>query len=58
MNALAAEGWTWPPNYDESYLPQPSDQYWFPQRETMPPGDREPLLVERIRQLMEYAFER
>ncbi len=58
MSTLAAEGWVWPPHYDESYIP-PSDQpYWFPQRETMPAGGRERLIVERIRQLMDYAFER
>ncbi len=58
MTALAAEGWTWPPSYDESYRPHDGERHWFRQRETMPAGEREPLLVERIRQLMDYAFER
>lgn len=52
------ESWHWPPRYDESYLPPDDQRYWFPKRETMPAGDRERLLVERIRLVMEYAYER
>lgn len=58
MTSLTPEGWVWPPSYDEAYVPAVDRPYWFPQRETMPAGDRERLIVERIRQLMDYAFER
>jgi phenylacetate-CoA ligase len=52
------ENWTFPPSYDDSYLP-PSDQsYWFPRRETMPAGEREAAIVVRIREVMAYAYER
>ena len=29
------EDWTFPPAYNESYLPQAGSRYWFPQRETV-----------------------
>ncbi|MDP9395437.1 MAG: AMP-binding protein [Actinomycetota bacterium] len=52
------EEWHWPPRYDESYLPPEGQQYWFPQRETMPEGDREKLILRRIQELMAYAWEK
>ena len=32
---------TWPPTYDDTYLPDPKDQHWFQDRETMDPEERE-----------------
>src|SRR5689334_10953243 len=51
------ESWSWPPRYDDSYRPQSSSRYWFPRRETMPPGDREKAIVERLRQVCQYAYD-
>ena len=51
------ESWSWPPRYDDSYRPQASSRYWFPERETMPPGDREKAIVERLRQVCQYAHD-
>src|ERR671935_916627 len=55
---MAPEAWQWPPVYDESYRPEPGARHWFPVRETMPAADREALVVERIRRVMAYAYER
>jgi phenylacetate-CoA ligase len=57
LSRLDAEAWVWPPNYDDSYRPEPDDPYWFRCRETMAAGDRERLILRRIQQLMRYAWE-
>jgi phenylacetate-CoA ligase len=52
------EAWSWPPDYDNEYLPPSNSRYWFPVRETMDPGEREVRILERIRQVMKYAWEK
>ena len=49
------EQWSFPPAYDDTYFPSAQDQYWFPQRETMPSGDRERAVLERLRRVCAYA---
>lgn len=51
------EQWTWPPRYDESYRPAADQPYWFPRRETMAAEERDGKIVERIREVMSYAWE-
>ena len=51
------ESWSWPPRFDDDYLPDASQPYWFRVRETMDPGERERAILERIRQVMAYAWE-
>jgi phenylacetate-CoA ligase len=53
----AMENWTWPPAYDDSYLPSADEGYWFPQRETMPAEERDSAIIERIRRVMAHAYE-
>jgi phenylacetate-CoA ligase len=50
------ESWSWPPRYDNGYRPDPGSRYWFPVRETMDPGAREAAIIERLRQVCEYAY--
>lgn len=57
MTAAQDEGWTWPPRYDERYRPPDDQPYWFPRRETMSVGEREGMLIERIRDLVGHAFD-
>lgn len=45
----------WPPAYDDDYLPDPGQQYWFPQRETMDPELRDAAILRRIQSVMRYA---
>lgn len=52
------EDWCWPPAYDESYRPPDAQRHWFPRRETMPPAEREAAVLQRIRQVMAYGWER
>ncbi len=52
------ESWSFPPAYDDGYMPDAESRYWFPVRETMPPGDRERAIVERLRRVMRYAYDR
>lgn len=51
---MEAEGW--PPAYDEHYLPDPRDRYWFRDRETMDPEARERFILERLRPQIAYAY--
>jgi phenylacetate-CoA ligase len=47
----------WPPAYDDDYLPDPGQPYWFPQRETMDPELRDAAILQRIQSVMRYTAE-
>ncbi|WP_199254567.1 phenylacetate--CoA ligase family protein [Mycolicibacterium mengxianglii] len=51
------ESWSWPPRYDADYRPPADQEHWFPVRETMDPEQRDEKILERIQQLMSYAWE-
>jgi phenylacetate-CoA ligase len=52
------ESWSFPPAYDENYLPKTTDRYWFPERETMLSSERERFILERLQKVCAYAYER
>lgn len=52
------QSWSFPPRYDEHYFPDASNRYWFAERETMPASDREPLILQRLKEICAYAYER
>lgn len=52
------EQWSWPPKFDDSYLPSADRRYWFPIRETMDPDERDVAVLSRIREVMRYAWDR
>ena len=52
------EFWSYPPAYDESYVPAREARYWFARRETMPPAERERAILERLQQVCAYAYAR
>jgi phenylacetate-CoA ligase len=49
------EQWSFPPRFDAHYMPPADSHYWFPVRETMPPGDRERAIVERLQRVTRHA---
>ena len=51
------EQWSFPPRFDAHYVPPADSRYWFPVRETMPPGDRERAILERLKTLTRYAYD-
>lgn len=51
------EEWAFPAEYDEGYLPPSDSPYWFPERETMDPENRDAAVLERIREVMRYAYD-
>src|SRR5690606_18383593 len=53
----AMEAWSFPPAYDNDYFPEPGSRYWFPNRETMPAGEREAAILRRLQELCAYAYE-
>lgn len=50
------EFWSFPPRYDSAYLPPTGSRYWFPKRETMPPGDRDQAILQRLQEVTRYAW--
>jgi phenylacetate-CoA ligase len=54
---MQMEQWSYPATYDENYFPPPDSRYWFPVRETMPAGERERAILERLQQVCRYAYE-
>jgi len=48
----------WPPEYEDGYLPEPRQRYWFPARETAGPGEREAFIVRRLQAVVRWAWER
>ncbi|MEU6128429.1 phenylacetate--CoA ligase family protein [Saccharopolyspora sp. NPDC047091] len=54
----AMEEWRFPARYDQDYLPDPDQPYWFPHRETMDPQERDAAVLARLREVMAYAYER
>ncbi len=52
------EFWSFPPRYDDAYLPPPDARYWFPKRETMHPADREAAILARLKDVCAYAYEK
>jgi len=52
------ESWSYPPAYDESYFPARDERYWFPRRETLAPAEREHAILERLKQVCAYAYDR
>ncbi len=51
------EQWSFPPAYDDDYFPASDSRYWFPRRETMPAGERERAILERLKVVCAYAYE-
>jgi phenylacetate-CoA ligase len=52
------ERWSFPPAYDDSYLPPPESRYWFPRRETMPAAERGSAIIERLKLVCAYAYDK
>ena len=52
------ESWSFPPSYDHGYMPDDDSRYWFLVRETMDPGEREAAIIERLRAVMAYAYDK
>src|SRR4051794_36814907 len=51
------EQWSFPPRYDDDYVPPADARYWFPRRETMPAAERDRAIVERLKTVCRYAWE-
>lgn len=51
------EAWSWPPRYDSGYRPPANQKFWFPIRETMDPDERDQRILERLQQVLRYAWE-
>ena len=56
--AAEMESWCFPPAYDDGYCPEAGSRYWFPKRETMEPAAREAAILERLKDVCAYAYEK
>ena len=50
------EEWRYPPAYNDAYIPPSDSRYWFPNRETMHPADRDAAILERLKEVCAYAY--
>ena len=46
----------WPTKYDPGYIPPPDSEYWNPRMETMEPGERDEIVLQKIEHQVRYAF--
>ncbi len=46
----------WPPRYPTNYLPGDDAEHWSSDLETMTPVDRDPLILDKLRHQVRYAF--
>jgi phenylacetate-CoA ligase len=49
---------SWPPKYEETYMPPEDSPYWFAELETMPARDREALILRKLKAQVEWAYHR
>lgn len=50
---------SWPPKYDNSYLPPHYSKYWFKDIETMDPEEREEKIIfPKLKAQLQYAYEK
>ena len=48
----------WPPRYDPAYRPSTEADYWLPEVECAPPPARDGLILAKLREQIQYAWER
>ena len=46
----------WPPQYPSGYIPNEDSEYWDKDLETMPPAQRDPIILDKLRQQIAYAY--
>ncbi len=49
---------TWPPKYDDTYLPSNDEEYWFPELETESPEKRIARVLEKLQGQLSWAYKR
>ena len=47
----------WPPHYPSDYFPGEDSEYWDRDLETMPPAQREPIILEKLQKQIAYAYQ-
>ena len=50
------EQWSFSPKFDENYMPPEGSRYWFPERETMSPTEREGKILQRLQEVCNHAY--
>ena len=46
----------WPPQYQADYVPPENSEYWSKTLETMPPHERDPIILDKLRRQISYAY--
>ena len=47
----------WPPQYPPEYAPSADQEHWSPELETMRPGQRDGIILAKLREQVRYAYE-
>ena len=50
------ENMQWPPNYSTDYFPNEDSEYWSEDLETMPPAQRDLVILDKMRHQIAYAY--
>lgn len=53
----SAKATKWPPKYDKTYIPADDEKYWFRDIETATKEDLDELVLYKIKNVLNYAFE-
>ena len=46
----------WPPQYPADYVPSEDSEYWSKPLETMPPRERDHIILDKLRRQISYAY--
>ena len=46
----------WPPQYLSDYIPPSDQECWSPELETMPPGQRDGIILDKLREQVRYVY--
>lgn len=46
----------WPPRYLSDYVPNDESEHWAPDLETMPPAQRDSIILQKLRHQIRYAY--
>ena len=47
----------WPPRYTEDFIPDPDQEYWSPELETMAPAERDSHILNKLQNQVRYVYQ-
>ena len=47
----------WPPRYTDDFIPDPDQEYWSPELETMAPAERDSHILNKLQNQVRYVYQ-